>query len=408
MANSSYPSEFVEHLHHALANLYDPFQLRDSPLIHSLQIEGQGNPATLLRQQLITAIEALEAGTDVPRHSPLHSYHYLLNQRFVEQFTQKEVADDFGLSVRQLRRREKQAIEVLASHLAYQYELVDAISEPPASAVSTPSHQAELAWSQKTFPGDITDAASLVESALQIAHPLLQSQRVRIESRLPAALPRLVVETVSARQALLGILTQLARQMPNSRLILQTEVMRQAVQIQIYVGDNLTTPALHDAEAAESLRMVEELIKLSGGKLILGRESGSTEPIVRLTLPAEQQVMVMAVDDNPDTLQLLARYTANTRFNLVGIRQPQEVLALAEKLMPEILILDVMLPEIDGWHLLGQLRAHPTFEEVPIIVCTILPQEALALTLGATGFLRKPVRQDDFLRLLDAHSEGLS
>ncbi|MBX2999716.1 MAG: response regulator [Caldilineaceae bacterium] len=408
MANSTYPPDFVEHLHHALANLYDPFQLRESLLIHRLKIEGQGNPATLLRQQLIAAIEGLEAGTDAPPHSPLHSYHYLLNQRFVEQFTQKEVADDFGLSVRQLRRREKQAIEVLANHLAYQYDLVEAAPDPLTAAITTPSRQAELAWSQQTFPGDVTDAASLVASALQVAHPLLQSLRVRIESRLPAALPRLVVETVSARQALIGILTLLARQMPGSRFIVQAEVMRQAVQIQIYAVENAPMPAFHEAEATEGLRMAEQLIALSGGKLSLGDKSGSVQPIVRLTLPAEQQVTVLAVDDNPDTLQLLERYTSNSRFNLVGVRQPQQVLSMAEKLMPEILILDVMLPEIDGWQLLGQLRAHPTFEEVPIIVCTILPQEALALTLGASAFLRKPVRQDDFLRLLDAHSDGLS
>jgi CheY-like chemotaxis protein len=63
--------------------------------------------------------------------------------------------------------------------------------------------------------------------------------------------------------------------------------------------------------------------------------------------------------------------------------------------------LDAMLPGTDGWELLGRLREHPSTRHIPIIICTILPQEQLAHTLGAAGFLRKPVKQEEFLKLLD-------
>ena len=104
---------------------------------------------------------------------------------------------------------------------------------------------------------------------------------------------------------------------------------------------------------------------------------------MRVSLPSEQQLTVLAVDDNPDTLHLFSRYAANTRYNVIGVRQPVQVVAVAEKVAPQIVVLDVMLPEVDGWQLLGQLRAHPALERVPIIVCTILPQERLARALGA-------------------------
>jgi CheY-like chemotaxis protein len=63
--------------------------------------------------------------------------------------------------------------------------------------------------------------------------------------------------------------------------------------------------------------------------------------------------------------------------------------------------MDVMLPSINDWALLGQLRVHPALLGVPIIVCTILPQEDLALALGAAVYLRKPINREVLLSMLD-------
>jgi CheY-like chemotaxis protein len=63
--------------------------------------------------------------------------------------------------------------------------------------------------------------------------------------------------------------------------------------------------------------------------------------------------------------------------------------------------MDVMLPGIDGWELLGRLREHPHMRAVPIIVCTILPQERMALALGAAAFIRKPASRETLLTALD-------
>jgi len=70
--------------------------------------------------------------------------------------------------------------------------------------------------------------------------------------------------------------------------------------------------------------------------------------------------------------------------------------------------LDVMLPGIDGWELLGQLREHPQTSCIPVVVCTILPQEPLALALGAAAFLRKPVSREALLSALDRTADWSS
>ena len=110
---------------------------------------------------------------------------------------------------------------------------------------------------------------------------------------------------------------------------------------------------------------------------------------------------VLVIDDNADALQLLQRYASGTRYQVFGARDPEQAIRLAEQLLPQIIVLDVMMPKLDGWEVLGRLQHHPVTGHIPIVVCTILAQEELALSLGASAFLRKPVSRQAFLDALD-------
>ena len=145
--------------------------------------------------------------------------------------------------------------------------------------------------------------------------------------------------------------------------------------------------------------MARRLVNVYGGKLTL---SSSEAPFAAwLILPALERLLVLAIENNEDALQLLKRYTSGTRYRLVGTRDPEEALSLVEKTSPGIIVLDVMMPEVDGWDLLGRLRQHPFTAQVPIVVCTIRAQAEVALSLGASDLLWKPVSQQTFLGALD-------
>ena len=128
---------------------------------------------------------------------------------------------------------------------------------------------------------------------------------------------------------------------------------------------------------------------------------------LRLILPAAEQVPVLVVDDNIDTLQLYGRYLTGTRYRFVGVADPRRAVELAEEVNPQIILLDLMLPQVDGWELLGRLREHPRTYHIPVVVCSILPQEDLALALGAAAFIRKPASQAALLSALDRELDRL-
>jgi CheY-like chemotaxis protein len=148
------------------------------------------------------------------------------------------------------------------------------------------------------------------------------------------------------------------------------------------------------------------MVDACGGTL--AHALNEAEFVTRLTLPALQPVAVLVIDDNADTLQLLTRYTLGTRYQLTGCQDPNRALQMIEQTLPQLIVLDVMMPQMDGWEVLGRLRQHPRTQHIPIIICSILVQEALAYSLGAGDFVRKPVSRRDFRAALDRQTAGRS
>jgi CheY-like chemotaxis protein len=178
------------------------------------------------------------------------------------------------------------------------------------------------------------------------------------------------------------------------------------VEVQIQNDQSLSGSQISSNNDAASLEIARQLTNLCGGRLSLPPQ-GEGVFSVTLALPALEQLPVLAIDDNADTLQLLQRYTAGTRYRLIGTQDPEQALTLAGRLSPQIIVLDVMMPQVDGWKVMGTLRQHPLTSHIPIVVCTILAQESLALSLGASGFVRKPVMRQALLDALNYQIESV-
>ena len=115
-------------------------------------------------------------------------------------------------------------------------------------------------------------------------------------------------------------------------------------------------------------------------------------------LPTSQPRTIFVVDDDPDTTELYARYLRGREYQIRTARTAQGVRDLLDQGIPDLVVLDVLLPGEDGWTVLQQLKTMPETAYVPIVVCSVLSQPLLALALGAAEVLRKPVEQQALLR----------
>ena len=395
-------SAFEHELRAALTHLYDPAALRDSRLMALLGLETRADAIVALRRLLLDTIESLKPDDEVPAQSRSWRYYHILYGRYTEQLTQFEVGNDLGLSVRQLRRQEIRALAVLADLIWTRYELESA--EPTsAQGPAALGREDELAWSQAAFSRESVDVGALIRCALDTAEPMLRSSTVEFAYEPSEGLPKLALQLVPTRQALLNILTVALDWLAEGRLVLRAEHQSGDRHVSVSVTGYGALASAASEMGAERLRVARELVGFSGGSLHHDADAvGEQVCEFRLTLLTDAQITVLAIDDNPDTLRLLERYTADTRYGLQCESDPARSLALAEETLPDIILLDVLLQDIDGWELLGRFRAHPQLGDKPVIVCTILPQRDLALSLGAAGFLSKPLSQRQLLAALDA------
>ena len=407
--------EFVRELHRALQYLYDPTELRKSPLLALFAVDMQRHPLSTLGKILTDAIQALKPADNVPLSSNAWRVYHVLTYRYVERTRQKQVAIDLGFSIRQLRRQENEAVHVLADYLWGHYNLETQarhLAATPSQAwteeqgtlpnASTPGREQELEWLRESFPSETADVAGVIGAAFRDIAPLMQAAGVQVECRIAEDRPPVTGQLATLRQALLNLLTAAVQSVPGGRVQVAVETDAAGIHVHVQAIDGEASSWATNGEIMEHLQMTRQLIDLFGGELdLVPVQSGAQPFAATLVLSAAEQVPVLVIDDNADTLRLLQRYLAGTRYRFTGARDPEQALLLAEESAPHVIVMDVMLPGIDGWELLGRLREHPHMRAVPIIVCTILPQERMALALGAAAFIRKPVSRETLLATLD-------
>lgn len=385
----------------ALNHLYDPEYLAKSPLVGLFGLAGRYDPAAALQQRLIQAIEALR-----PRGNSLlaardQQAHDLLLYRYVQRLTQDDIAHQFGISERQLRRDQNRAVQLLAGRLWEEYGPAQNDTAQPKTARATPAAAAadqpgeSFAWLVHNPTESLTDPNQALVTVGELAQALAKRHAVRLSWPTPADLPPLAVHPIAFRQILLGLLGHAVAAAADGQCILAVE--RHAANLTFEIAAQW--PVAGRPVPPADLAQVEELIGLFRGRLARSDAPGRLG--YRLDLPVCDQWPILVIDDNPDILQLLTRYTAGTRFQVIGVSDPGRVFEQLETHAPRLIVLDVMMPRMDGWELLRRLRDHPRAGRLPIVVCTIMNQPELAYALGANAFLRKPITQAAFLETLD-------
>ncbi len=101
--------------------------------------------------------------------------------------------------------------------------------------------------------------------------------------------------------------------------------------------------------------------------------------------------LVLVIDDDPRARQLLLRHLEKEGYAAIEADNAQDGIELAERQQPDMIMLDLMMPDIDGWTALSVLKERETTRHIPVILQSMLDEQHLGLDLGAAEFLPKPV-----------------
>ena len=289
-----------------------------------------------------------------------------------------ELAAALAISDRQLRRDHRRALAALAGRL---WEQLFAETEADAG-------------------GD--EAAPEIEIHLDrvdLRDVLAGVQKVMQGRVAETGIPLLVEETgapvlVTADRVIL-------RQMLISLFSTVLQAAGSAVQVRLAGTGSRVDVLLQFLSTDEelSLEMVRGWAERMGGQLVVEglpeRQAG-----IQLSLPAAEQHVILVVDDQAPAVNMFQRYLSRTPYRVIGVTSPDQALSAARRHHPVLILLDVMMPQVDGWEILQSMKLDEDLKHIPVIVCSAWEEPEMARSLGALRLLKKPITQKDLLDAL--------
>ena len=402
--------QFELDLRGALTHLYDPIY-RPSDTLWAVSGCDFEQGARNLQAAIIRAIEDLKPSEPVPPDAQVKRVYELLHYRYVEGRTQQETAEHLGITPRYLRRLQWKAIHVLASLLwehrrpgqravdTLESDAVGPRDEGGSDDESTDwlsQVREELASLSRSDPTALANVAEMIGTAADITHAITSKRGIALQ--VGAVKTDLVarIHPSALRQVLVEAIAKLSRIVSSGGIEIQAD--GDGDQVAIYIKAAATS-----LDRPSDLALAQEILAAHDGTMEIRPAGGGVSLILKLR-PAPgsgETVSLLVVDDNEDLVGLYRSYAAGTRYEIAHVVEGQRLFEAVEASAPDIIVLDVMLPDVDGWELLMQVHEDLQTRSIPVVVCSVIREEELALALGATVYLPKPVRRREFIQALD-------
>ena len=393
-------TEFTEQVKQALEHLYDFATLQKLPLAQDLAPAQSRANETLghhLRRELITAIESISPDVRSSEQSHDARLYSLLQLRYIEGITVQEAANRMGLSARQAHRSLRKGEESVTAVLWLRVQELK--SERPLSP--QPETQTGAARELSSVSTEVSlldtrleaiDIRTVLQDALKAIAPLVEKKGAAFALELPDEPVIVSVETAVSQQIFASLFSRVVGVAYKDSLSLRLNERQEQIVVTLsYLPENESDPIIVD-------EVIEQITQKLGWTIRQEQViNGRSAIVLNLT---GQGALILVVDDNEGLVELLDRYLTGHDCRVLTATNGPEGLKLAQDLIPDAIILDVMMPGASGWEILQTLRSQPKTATVPVIVCSVFNDPDLAYSLGATRFHPKPIRRDTILDTL--------
>jgi len=383
------------HVRDALASLYDPVHLQTHALTGLLALpKDSGTTAgEALRKLLWETIESLRPDASIPQNRPEWLNYRLLWLHYVQFVSLADTCRELGLSQRSFYRRQREAIEAVASVL-WERHLLKESAPSPADLSPADRARDEAVRLARQAQRQPVDLCAILHGARETIQPLVEQQGLMLHIVCPSSLPLAYGDPALFHQIVLNVLTEGLRLAGEGALLLTVECQDTHTLWQLSgLADSSSEEA---ATPSGGLAISAALLEVYGGRLWTERDA-QDRTVICFALPYVPPRDILIVDDDQSTIALYRRYLEEHDYVVRSARSAEEVEEQLAQAPPDVVLLDVLMPQEDGWRVLQRLKALPETQAIPVVICSVLSQPSLALALGAARVLQKPIAEDELL-----------
>jgi signal transduction histidine kinase/CheY-like chemotaxis protein len=277
-----------------------------------------------------------------------------------------------------------------------------------------------------------TNVATLLNEVRGIIEPLAAKNANRLVIDCPESIRNIETDVTKLKQSLLNLLSNASKFTKDGTVTLTVTRMRAGADERISFAVADTGIGMNEeqmgrlfqafAQADSSttrkfggtglgLAITQHFARMLGGDVNVASEPGKGS-VFTLLLPVrpgkalssaahdtKRQISgnmagkrtVLVVDDDEAVHDVVSSMLGREGYRVLHARSGQEALTIAREKRPDAITLDVMMPQMDGWSVLTTLKADAELSAIPVIMLTMLNEKAIALSLGASGYLTKPI-----------------
>lgn len=375
----------------ALSNMFDYAALEIHPLINAgirPPFEYKGSRGDYLKSVLLECINSLKPrDIDFDYFSIEWRSYVILSQRYIENVNSPELAKKLLLGERQIRRSQKKAIRAVALIL---WDRIHTQKDSLPDETETNSF---------VINREVINLNQVVQSIIDLFQNNFERESVVVE--FDPSRDSLIVNSdrIILRQIIIRIFNFLLQKTDCRYIRLSIEQQSEDVHLRFDLPDmpfemEQFLTLLHSEENQISQWLNELNMQLEGMHSPQGFHL-----VVRFI--GQEKKLILVVDDQEPALKMYERYLSRTNYKIYGLSKATKVLYKAIELNPALILLDIMMPKLDGWEVLQSLRLNEKTKHIPIIVCSAWGEPELAKSLGANYFLRKPIVQKELLEILE-------
>lgn len=410
MPNEKEFDEFVEDVSDAYEHLYDLVHLRNHPLTDRLvpnpSIQRK-DKAWQFQRILLDIINEIDPGIQAPAFSREWRRHRLMTLYCIDGLDSLDVANQLAISRRHFYREFGAAVRSIATILWDRYPVLEETNEVRPIAQETSPSRFEMLKLETVRLGnaDTTYIGEVIEGVLDVLQGVLQQYQIDVQLSVPDWIPDVTIEKSLLRQIVLGLSGYLIEDVKDADIHLFAQMERQNVNLTLRIEPPLAAEPKPADDIQQRLSAFEEMAAVGGAQI---------QPIIEqqsiigfeILLPVRSQRTILVVDDNEDILQLFRSYLIPHQYHVIVAKSADDVpFHLIHQLHVYAFIIDLMMPDRDGWDLLQQLRNDPKTQNIPVVICSVVKQKDLALMLGAAAFIQKPITEDAVISVLEALAE---